>query len=144
MAKRGSGAPSAARPKGATTALADALTPSSRDTVSPAAKGGSAKSPRASAKKSPADDVPVELQVIFGENSEDCAVEARPQTTRIGRADGSATAIPFPDRTRSTKCDAQNRGAARQGSGPGSELHASPAQRRPRKKIATSRFGQLV
>jgi len=68
MAKRGSGAPSAARPKGATTALADALNPSSKDTVSPAAKDGSAKSQRASAKKSPADDVLVELQVIFGEN----------------------------------------------------------------------------
>jgi ribosome-binding protein aMBF1 (putative translation factor) len=68
MAKRGPGAPSAVRPKGATTALADALTPSSRDTVSPAAKGGSAKSPRASATKSPTDKVLVELQVIFGEN----------------------------------------------------------------------------
>jgi ribosome-binding protein aMBF1 (putative translation factor) len=68
MAKRGLGAPSAARPKGATTALADALNPSSKDTASPAAKDGSARFPRASATKSPADDAPVELQVIFGEN----------------------------------------------------------------------------
>jgi ribosome-binding protein aMBF1 (putative translation factor) len=68
MAKRGPGTPSAARPKVATTALADALNPSPKDTASPAAKDGSARSPRASAKKSPADDVPVELQVIFGEN----------------------------------------------------------------------------
>ena len=68
MAKRGPGAPSAAQPKGATTALADALTPPPKGTISPASKSGSAKSPRASAKKSPADDVLVELQVIFGEN----------------------------------------------------------------------------
>jgi ribosome-binding protein aMBF1 (putative translation factor) len=68
MAKRRPGAPSAARPKVTATALADAQNPSPKRTVSSPANGGPAKSPKASTKKSSTDDVPVELQVIFGEN----------------------------------------------------------------------------
>jgi ribosome-binding protein aMBF1 (putative translation factor) len=68
MAKRGPSAPSAARPKGTATAVADALNPSPKRTVSSAAKGGPAKSPKASTKKSSTDDVAGGLQVIFGEN----------------------------------------------------------------------------
>ena len=68
MAKRGLGAPSAARPKSATTASADGPNPSPKRTLSSAAKGGPAKSPKASAKKASTDDVAGGLQAIFGEN----------------------------------------------------------------------------
>jgi DNA-binding XRE family transcriptional regulator len=64
MAKRASGVPSAVRPKGAATPLPDPFEPSSKTIVPPAAKGGSARSPGATA----ADDFPFELHIIFGEN----------------------------------------------------------------------------
>jgi ribosome-binding protein aMBF1 (putative translation factor) len=68
MPKRAPGVPTVARPRRAAIAASGPPTPFAKGAVTPTVKADAAKPRRVSAKEPQADDVPPELQVIFGEN----------------------------------------------------------------------------